>query len=81
MEYEDFVWQPFGLSWVYRATNDPAATPIWPPDPASLSWEPFLVGEAEVDERPKELPLLDDKGPAVTEGVTNAWRMLQQVAP
>lgn len=74
-------WRPFRVPWVYTLDADICARPLRPPDPDTLSWEPWIVddgwGEEVELERPSELPLA--RGAEQAPDVLNAasWKVCE----
>jgi hypothetical protein len=80
--HAEIEWRGFRVPWVYTLDADICVRPARPPDPGSLSWEPYFFedhwGEEVEDERPSELSLEDHAGAAATALLTDAnWRQTE----
>lgn len=74
-------WRGFRMPWIYSLSEDICIRPSRPPDPDSLSWEPWFVqdewGEEIELERPLEYRLDDAAKPGLSLFTQSAWAELE----
>lgn len=74
-------WRGFRVPWIYTVSDDLCVRPARPPDPDSLSWEPWFVqddwGEEMELERPLEYRLDDPAKPGLSLFTQQAWEEVE----
>lgn len=74
-------WRGFRVPWIYTLNEDLCVRPARPPDPDSLSWEPWFVqddwGEEIELERPLEYRLDDAAKPGLSLFTQQAWQEVE----
>lgn len=74
-------WRGFRVPWIYTLSDDLCVRPARPPDPDSLSWQPWFVhdewGEEIELERPLEYRLDDAATPGLSLFTQTAWEELE----
>lgn len=80
--YAEVNWRGFQIPWVYTVDEDLCVRPHFPPDPDTLTWEPWIVddeyqGQIEL-ERPTSLPLDDKAAGALLKLDDFRWHAVQQ---
>lgn len=74
-------WRGFRVPWTYTMSDDLCVRPARPPDPDSLSWEPWFVHDEWGDEIELERPLAYRLDGAVTPGLSlftqQAWEEVE----
>lgn len=74
-------WRGFRMPWIYMMNEDICVRPLRPPDPDSLSWQPWFVhdhsGEEIELERPLEYQLDDAAQSELILFTQSAWQELE----
>lgn len=79
--HEGLEWRGFRVPWVYTLDADLCVRPMRPPDPGTLSWEPWIFEDRYGDEveleRPVEYHLDDEAQDASTLFDDATWQRLE----
>jgi len=79
---QETEWRGFRIPWAYTVDDDLCLRPARPPDPDTLTWQPYFVpdgwGGEEERERPVYLTLADEAQPTISRLDNQAWARLME---